>query len=147
MTIQIEKDNIDGDFEPEILMFACNWCSYSGIDLAGTSRMEYPTNVTVIRTMCSGRVDPSFVMEAFNRGLDGVIISTCHGGDCHYIDGNYKTNRRVKLLQQTLEDFGIDQRRLKLTPISASEGRKATEVVKQMVDDIRILGPFYKKEV
>ena len=133
---------INGDFEPNILMFACKWCSYSGLDLAGTSRMTYPPNVTVIRTMCSSRVDPSYVMHAFSIGVDGVILAMCHTGDCHYIDGNYNTIRRFKLYEKMLTQFGIDKRRFVLEGISASEAKKAKVVIERIIETIKALGPI-----
>lgn len=130
------------EFEPKIVMFACNWCSYSGIDLAGTSRMSYPPNVTIIRTMCSGRVEPSFIMKSFANGLDGVIVSSCHQGDCHYIDGNMKSLRRVKLMQHLLDGFGIERERVNFVGISASEGVLAVDTIVEMIETIRKLGPL-----
>ena len=129
------------EFEPNILGFLCNWCSYAGADLAGTSRMKYPANLKSIRVMCSGRVDPAFVLEAFRRGVDGVLIAGCHPGDCHYQSGNYKTNRRVKLLKKLLEELGIEPSRVRFEYISASEGQKFAAVVTEFVAEIKKLGP------
>ena len=129
-------------FEPTVIVFACNWCSYSGADLAGTSRFQYPTNSRIIRVMCSGRVDPSIVMKAFRNGADGVIISGCHPGDCHYSEGNYKALRRVHLLKRLLADFGVDPRRLRLTWVSASEGDRWAEVTNEMTETVKSLGPL-----
>jgi F420-non-reducing hydrogenase iron-sulfur subunit len=129
------------DFEPNILGFLCNWCSYAGADLAGTSRMKYPSNLKSIRVMCSGRVDPAFVLEAFRKGVDGVLIAGCHPGDCHYQSGNYKTNRRVKLLKKLLEELGIDPGRVRFEYVSASEGQKFASVVTEFVAEIKKLGP------
>jgi F420-non-reducing hydrogenase iron-sulfur subunit len=129
------------EFEPHILGFLCNWCSYAGADLAGTSRMKYPTNLKSIRVMCSGRVDPAFVLEAFRKGIDGVLIAGCHPGDCHYQSGNYKTNRRVKLLKKLLEELGIDPKRVRFEYVSASEGQKFASVVTDFVAEIKKLGP------
>jgi len=129
------------DFEPNILGFLCNWCSYAGADLAGTSRMKYPSNIKSIRVMCSGRVDPAFVLEALKKGVDGVLIAGCHPGDCHYQSGNYKTNRRIKLLQKLLHDLGIEPQRVRFEYISASEGQKFAQVVTEFVDEIKKLGP------
>jgi F420-non-reducing hydrogenase iron-sulfur subunit len=128
-------------FEPNILGFLCNWCSYAGADLAGTSRMKYPANLKSIRVMCSGRVDPAFVLEALRKGIDGVLIAGCHPGDCHYQSGNYKTNRRVKLLKKLLEELGIDPRRVRFEYVSASEGQKFAAVVTEFVDEMKKLGP------
>jgi F420-non-reducing hydrogenase iron-sulfur subunit len=129
------------EFEPNILGFLCNWCSYAGADLAGTSRMKYPSNLKSIRVMCSGRVDPAFVLEAFRKGVDGVLIAGCHPGDCHYQSGNYKTNRRVKLLKKLLEELGIDPKRVRFEYVSASEGQKFATVVTEFVAEIKQLGP------
>jgi len=129
------------EFEPNILGFLCNWCSYAGADLAGTSRMKYPSNLKSIRVMCSGRVDPAFVLEALRIGVDGVLIAGCHPGDCHYQSGNYKTNRRIKLLKKLLEELGIDPRRVRFEYVSASEGQKFATIVTEFVAEIRKLGP------
>jgi len=129
------------EFEPNLLGFLCNWCSYAGADLAGTSRMKYPTNLKSIRVMCSGRVDPAFVLEALKKGIDGVLIAGCHPGDCHYQSGNYKTNRRVKLLKKLLEELGIDPKRVRFEYVSASEGQKFATVVTEFVAEMKKLGP------
>ena len=129
------------EFEPNILGFLCNWCSYAGADLAGTSRMKYPANLKSIRVMCSGRVDPSFVLEALRKGVDGILIAGCHPGDCHYQSGNYKTNRRVKLLKKLLEELGINPQRVRFEYISASEGQKFATIVTEFVAEIKKLGP------
>jgi F420-non-reducing hydrogenase iron-sulfur subunit len=129
------------EFEPNILGFLCNWCSYAGADLAGTSRMKYPSNLKSIRVMCSGRVDPAFVLEALRKGVDGVLIAGCHPGDCHYQSGNYKTNRRVKLLKKLLEELGIDPQRVRFEYVSASEGQKFATVVTEFVAEVKKLGP------
>ena len=129
------------EFEPNILGFLCNWCSYAGADLAGTSRMKYPPNLKSIRVMCSGRVDPSFVLEALRKGVDGILIAGCHPGDCHYQSGNYKTNRRVKLLKKLLEELGIDPQRVRFEYVSASEGQKFATIVTEFVAEIKKLGP------
>jgi F420-non-reducing hydrogenase iron-sulfur subunit len=129
------------EFEPKIVGFLCNWCSYAGADLAGVSRIQYPPNLRIIRVMCSGRVDPAFVLEAFRSGADGVLIAGCHPGDCHYIAGNYKAQRRGILLKKLLEQFGVEPQRLRIEFVSASEGAKFAAVVKEMVEDIKKLGP------
>ena len=129
------------EFEPRIVGFLCNWCSYAGADLAGVSRIQYPPNLRVIRVMCSGRVDPAFILEAFISGADGVLLSGCHPGDCHYIAGNYKAQRRGILLKKLLEQFGLEPQRLRIEFVSASEGAKFAAVVKEMVEDIKRLGP------
>ena len=132
---------MEKEFEPNILGFLCNWCSYAGADVAGTSRLTYPANLKSIRVMCSGRVEPAFVLEAFRKGIDGVLIAGCHPGDCHYQSGNYKTNRRVKLLKKLLEELGIDPRRVRFEYVSASEGQKFASVVTEFVAEIKKLGP------
>ena len=130
------------EFEPRIIGFLCNWCSYAGADLAGVSRIQYPPNIRVIRVMCSGRIDPAFVLEAFKDGADGVLIAGCHlPSDCHYISGNYKAMRRINLMRRVLKDFGIEPERLRLEWISASEGDKFAAVVRSMVEDLKKLGP------
>jgi F420-non-reducing hydrogenase iron-sulfur subunit len=132
----------ENGFEPKIVGFLCNWCSYSGADLAGVSRLQSSPNIRIIRTMCSGRVDPSFIMRAFQLGADGVLISGCHYGDCHYLEGNFKTMRRVELLKIVLKHFGIDERRLRLEWISASEAEKYAKVSIEFTEQIRQLGPL-----
>jgi len=129
-------------FEPRIVGFLCNWCAYGGADLAGTSRLQYPTNVDIIRVMCSGRVDPTFVLKAFQLGADGVLVCGCHPGDCHYSEGNYKTARRIPILIKLLEQFGIEPQRLRLEWVSASEGDRFAALVNEMTEQIRELGPF-----
>ena len=130
-------------FEPRIIGFLCNWCSYAGADLAGVSRIQYPPNIRIIRVMCSGRIDPAFVLEAFKDGADGVLIAGCHlPSDCHYISGNFKALRRITLLKTVLKDFGIESERLRLEWISASEGDKFAAVVRDMVDAVKKLGPI-----
>jgi F420-non-reducing hydrogenase iron-sulfur subunit len=129
-------------FEPSIVGFLCRWCSYTGADLAGTSRIKYPPNLIPIRVMCSGRVDPTFVIKAFAEGADGVLIAGCHMGDCHYINGNHKTLRRYPLLLKMLAQFGIEKERVRLEWVSASEGERFGEVVGQITEDVRKLGPF-----
>ncbi len=133
---------MNGAWEPKIVGFLCNWCSYTGADLAGVSRMPWPANVRVVRVMCTGRVDPTFVLKAFEKGADGVLISGCHPGDCHYVEGNYKALRRTRLLQRMLDDFGIEAERVRLEWISASEGDKWAEVTAEMTEAIRELGPL-----
>ncbi len=130
------------NFQPKIIGFLCNWCSYAGADLAGTSRATYPPNIRIVRVMCSGYVDPQFVLKAFQLGFDGVFIGGCHPGDCHYQSGNYKTLRRMKLLKRVLKEFGIEEARLRLEWVSASEGKRFSEVVKEFVEEVRSLGPL-----
>ena len=136
-----EQVATDG-FEPQILCFACNWCSYAGADLAGVSRIQYPPNIRIIRVMCSGRIDPTFVLKAFHEGIDGVLICGCHIGDCHYIDGNHKTARRIPLLKMLLGQMGIEEERVRLAWVSASEGDRFASVVAETTEQIRRLGPF-----
>jgi F420-non-reducing hydrogenase iron-sulfur subunit len=128
-------------FEPKIVGILCNWCSYTGADLAGTSRIKYAPNVRVLRVMCSGRVDPTFVLKAFADGADGVLVAGCHPGDCHYIEGNYKTVRRIAFLKRMLKDYGIEPERFRLEWVSAGEGDRWAEVVNQITEDVRKLGP------
>jgi F420-non-reducing hydrogenase iron-sulfur subunit len=129
------------EFEPNIIGFLCNWCSYAGADLAGTSRMKYPPNIKSIRVMCSGRVDPVFILEALKKGADGVLVAGCHPGDCHYQSGNYKTNRRIKLLKKLLGEMAIDPNRVKFEYVSASEGAKFAAIVTEFVDELKKMGP------
>ena len=130
-------------FEPKLVGFLCNWCSYTGADLAGTARMKYPPNLRVIRVMCSGRVDPNFVLEALARGADGVLVLGCHPGDCHYSEGNYKCQRRLPLTRKLAEQMGIDPRRIRLEWVSASEGARFTQVVTEFTEQVRALGPLH----
>jgi len=134
-------------FNPTIVAFLCNWCSYTGADLAGTSRMTYAANVRIIRVMCSGRVDPTFVLSAFREGADGVMICGCHPGDCHYHEGNYKCLRRYHLLQKYLQQMGIHKDRLRLAWISASEGKQFAQLADEMTETIKKLGPCEIKNV
>ena len=136
---------IQSTFEPKIVAFFCNWCTYLAADLAGTSRVKYAPNIRVIRTMCSGRVDPQFVLDAFARGADGVLIGGCHPGDCHYQEGNYKTLRRVHMLRRVLHEMGIEDDRFRLEWISASEAERLKTVVNDMVEKVRALGPLQSK--
>jgi F420-non-reducing hydrogenase iron-sulfur subunit len=131
---------------PKIIAFLCNWCSYTGADLAGTSRMKYASNVRVIRVMCSGRVDPTFVIKSFQEGADGVLICGCHPGDCHYHEGNYKCLRRYHLLQKFIKQMGIQPERLRLEWISASEGLEFSQLVNEFSDTIKALEPSSIKE-
>jgi F420-non-reducing hydrogenase iron-sulfur subunit len=132
----------DLPFEPVLIGFTCNWCSYRAADLAGTSRMTYPPNIRLIRLMCSGRLDAAFVLKAFAEGADGVMVSGCHPGDCHYVDQNYKTLRRFRLLQRTLQGLGIEPERLRLTWASAGEGALLAEEITSFTEQVRALGPL-----
>jgi len=135
-------DKSGNKFEPKIVAFFCNWCTYLASDLAGSSRMKYPGNARVIRVMCSGRVDPQFVLNAFANGADGVLIGGCHPGDCHYREGNYKALRRYRLLRKLLQGLGIEQERLRLEWISAAEADRVRSVMRDMVAQLRELGPL-----
>jgi F420-non-reducing hydrogenase iron-sulfur subunit len=134
------------EFKPKIIAFLCNWCSYTGADLAGTSRLKYSPNIRVIRVMCSGRVDPTFVLKAFREGADGVMILGCHPGDCHYHEGNYRCLRRFHLLEKFTQQMGIEKSRLHLDWISASEGKQFAETVDKFTSAITTLGPCRIKE-
>jgi F420-non-reducing hydrogenase iron-sulfur subunit len=134
------------NYEPKIIAFLCKWCTYAGADLAGVSRLKFSPNAVPIRVMCSGRVDPSFILDAFAKGADGVLVGGCHPGDCHYAQGNYKTLRRIKLLKAMLKDMGLEEERLRLEWISASEGNKFKEVVNEMTTKLKELGPSPLKQ-
>ncbi len=129
-------------FEPVIIGFTCNWCSYRAADLAGTARIKYPPNVRLIRMMCSGRLDPTFVLKALAGGADGVLITGCHPGECHYLEQNYKAMRRYLLLRRVLTQMGIEAQRVKLVWASAAEGVKLAQEITKMVEEIRALGPL-----
>jgi F420-non-reducing hydrogenase iron-sulfur subunit len=139
---QVTPTGATGRFEPKIVAFFCNWCTYLAADLAGTSRMKYAPNTRVVRVMCSGRVDPQFVLEAFAKGADGVLIGGCHPGDCHYQEGNYKALRRFYLLKKMVKAMGIEDDRLRLEWISAAEGDRVRSVINDMVEKVRALGPI-----
>jgi F420-non-reducing hydrogenase iron-sulfur subunit len=132
------------EFEPTIIAFLCKWCSSAGSDLAGVSRMEYPPNVTPIQVMCSGSVSPLYVLSAFNRGADGVLVSGCHPGDCHYIKGNYYARRKLGLVKKLLEYVGLEPERFQVSWVSAAEGQKYTRVIKDFVNELKPLGPQTK---
>jgi F420-non-reducing hydrogenase iron-sulfur subunit len=129
-------------FEPRIMAFVCNWCTYTGADLAGTSRIQMATNVRMVRLPCTGRIDPLFIIKAFERGADGVIVSGCHPGDCHYTAGNYHARRRFAVFREILGFMGIDLDRITFSWVSASEGRKWSEIVNETTERVRKLGPF-----
>jgi F420-non-reducing hydrogenase iron-sulfur subunit len=133
---------MSNQFKPRIVGFLCNWCSYSGADLAGTSRLKYSPNIDIIRVMCSGRVDPQFVLKAFQEGADGVLICGCHPGECHYAEGNFKAARRIPLLRKMLSQMGIDEGRLRLEWVSASEGERFAAIVNDMTEQVSKLGPY-----
>jgi len=129
------------DFQPNIIGFLCNWCTYTGADLAGTSRLQYPPSILPIRVMCSSRVDPLFLIASILRGADGVLVGGCHPGDCHYQKGNYYTRRRFALLKKVFESFGLEAGRIRLSWISASEGPRFAQVVTEYTGEIKSLGP------
>jgi F420-non-reducing hydrogenase iron-sulfur subunit len=131
----------NASFDPRILVFTCNWCSYAGADLAGTSRLQYPPNARIIRTMCSGRIEPVFVLEALRDGADGVIVTGCHPGDCHYVKGNFRAEKRFNFLKMALKLIGVEEDRVRLAWISAGEGEKFSLLIRDMTDKIRELGP------
>ena len=131
-------------WEPKIIGFLCNWCSYTGADLAGTSRLQYPPNVRAIRLMCSSRVNPQLVLKAFQEGADGVLVSGCHPGDCHYIEGNYHARRKLTMLLDLIDYVGIDKKRFQVSWVSASEGPKFADVIKRFTDQVKTLGPQTK---
>ena len=129
-------------YEPKIVGFLCNWCSYAGADLAGTSRINYPPNIRIVRVRCSGRISAELVLKTFHEGADGVIVLGCHIGDCHYIDGNHRTSKRIPMLRQLLDYAGIEPERLRLEWVSAAEGDRFATVVKEFTEQIRQLGPI-----
>jgi len=132
------------EFEPKIVAFLCKWCSSAGSDLAGVSRMEYPANVIPIQVMCSGSVSPLYIFEAFNCGADGVLVSGCHPGDCHYIKGNMYARRKLLLVKKLLEHLGLEPERFRMSWVSAAEGQKYTQVIKELVKELKPLGPQTK---
>ena len=132
----------DDSFEPKIVGFLCNWCSYRAADLAGTARIAHAPNIRIIRVMCSGRVDPTFVLKALSLGADGVMIAGCHPGECHYIEQNYKAMRRFNMLQHTLQAMGVEDQRVQLVWASAAEGQQLAEAIDKLVADIKALGPL-----
>jgi F420-non-reducing hydrogenase iron-sulfur subunit len=133
-------------FEPKLVGFLCNWCSYTGADLAGTARMKYPPNLRVIRVMCSGRIDPNFVLQALAGGADGVLVCGCHPGDCHYVEGNYKCLRRMPITRKLVEGMGINPQRVRLEWVSASEGTRFSQLVADFTEQVRALGPLQLTE-
>jgi F420-non-reducing hydrogenase iron-sulfur subunit len=146
--VQEQKETTASEeFEPKIIGFLCNWCSYTGADLAGVSRLQYPPNFIPIRVMCSGAVDPVYVIKALLEGADAVLVAGCHPGDCHYLSGNYKARRRIVILKKLMEDIGIEDNRVRLEWISASEGQKFADTVNEMVKETKKMGPIpFKKE-
>jgi len=136
----------DENWKPKIVAIICNWCSYAGADLAGSARTQYPPDIRAIRVMCTGRIDPLFILKAFQDGADGVLVSGCHFGDCHYLEGNYKAAKRMFLLKSVLKNIGLDDKRLRMTFVSASEGAKWGMVMEDVVKTINELGPSPLKE-
>ncbi|MBW2183406.1 MAG: hydrogenase iron-sulfur subunit [Deltaproteobacteria bacterium] len=136
-------------FEPNIVAFLCNWCSYAGADLTGTTRTHYPPNVKVIRVMCTGRVNPLFLVQSLRQGADGVLISGCHPGECHYLKGNYLARRRFLLMKNLLEFIGINPERIRMSWVSASEGKKFADVITEVTQEIKKIGPLkhFKREI
>jgi len=134
------------EWKPKIIAIICNWCSYAGADLAGGARIQYPPDVRAVRVMCTGRVDPLFIMKAFQDGADGVLVSGCHFGDCHYLEGNFKCAKRMFLVKNILKNIGLNDKRLRMTFVSASEGAKWGEVMNDVVNTITELGPSPLKE-
>jgi F420-non-reducing hydrogenase iron-sulfur subunit len=131
-------------YEPRIVAFLCKWCSSAGSDLAGVSRMQYPPNVLPITVMCSGSVSPLYILDAFNKGADGVLVSGCHPGDCHYIKGNYYARRRIALVKKLLEFMGLEPQRFQMSWVSAAEGTKYTQIINDFVKELKPLGPQRK---
>lgn len=129
------------EFDPQILVFCCNWCSYAGADLAGVSRFQYPPNIRIVRVMCSGRVQPSFILDAFTKGIDGVLVTGCHIGDCHYISGNEYAEKRMGHVERLVKRVGIEPGRFRLHWISASEGKQFAELITEFTETIKELGP------
>ncbi len=138
----LEENNMSEPFEPVIIGFTCNWCSYRAADLAGTARVKYPPNIRLVRLMCSGRMEPTFVLKALSEGADGVLITGCHPGECHYLEQNYKALRRFLLLRRTLSQMGIEPERVKLVWASAAEGVQLAKAITEMVEEVRTLGPL-----
>ena len=138
MSAEVESQ---ADWEPKIIAFLCNWCSYAGADLAGISRIQYPPNVRIVRLPCSGRVNPLYIIKSLQHGADGVLVSGCHPGDCHYISGNYYARRRFALLKNLLEFVGVEPGRVNFSWVSAAEGEKFSQVVKDVVETVKALGP------
>jgi len=141
VAVQEEQAPARAEWEPRVIAFLCNWCSYAGADLAGGSRIQYPPNIRIIRVPCSGRVNPLFIIKSLQQGADGVLVSGCHPGDCHYISGNYYARRRFALLKSVLEYVGVEPGRVHFSWVSAAEGAKFSQVVTDVVQSVRALGP------
>ena len=142
---QTEVKTVNKTFEPTIIVFACNWCTYAGADLAGVSRLKYPSNIRIVRVMCTGRVDPAFVMKAFLNGADGVMVAGCHPGECHYLEGNLRAKERIDKMVEAMKILGFDVNRFRLNWISASEGKKFAQTMTEFTEQIRNLGPLKGK--
>jgi len=142
----IDKENQvkSKEFQPKILAFLCNWCSYAGADLAGVSRLQYPPNVRIVRVPCSGRVNPAYILKALQEGIDGVLVSGCHPGDCHYLTGNYHARRKFRLLKELLDFVGVEDGRVQFSWVSAAEGAKFAQVMTEVTEKIRALGPNHR---
>jgi F420-non-reducing hydrogenase iron-sulfur subunit len=138
----MHAEKLQHDFEPKIIAFVCTWCTYAGADLAGTSRMQYPSNVRVLKFPCTGRIDPVFILRAFQKGADGVLVSGCHPGDCHYMAGNFHARRRFAAFRALLGFVGVDLERLQFSWVSAAEGGKWVEVVTELTERVRTMGPM-----
>ena len=141
MTTKVKKKADKVEFNPKIVCFCCSWCSYAGADLAGVSRFQYPSTIRIVRVMCSGRVDPAFILEAFKDGMDGVLVTGCHIGDCHYLKGNEFTKDRFELFQSVLKIMNLSKR-FRLEWVSASEGKRFAEIITEFTNDIKQLGPL-----
>lgn len=137
------------EFEPKILAFLCNWCSYAGADLAGVSRFQYPPSIRVIRVPCSGRINPFYIIKALQNGFDAVLVSGCHPGDCHYINGNYYARRKFALVKRYLDYLGFEPERVQFSWVSAAEGARFAQIIKKITDDVRKIGPlrYFKKSI
>ncbi|MFH1477010.1 MAG: hydrogenase iron-sulfur subunit [Verrucomicrobiota bacterium] len=135
------ENRANKEFQPRILAFLCNWCSYAGADLAGVSRLQYPPNVRIVRVPCSGRVNPAYILKALQAGIDGVLVSGCHPGDCHYLTGNYHARRKFRLLKELLDFVGVEDGRVQFSWVSAAEGAKFAQVVNAVTEKVRALGP------
>jgi F420-non-reducing hydrogenase iron-sulfur subunit len=140
-----KSNKSESNFEPKVIAFLCNWCSYAGADRAGDDQIPYPSNVNIIRVMCSGRVDPQFVLKAYEMGADGVIILACHPGDCHYKEGNYRAVERHQMLLKMLKQFGIEQQRCRFNYVSAGEGEKFVQIITETVNTLKALGPISER--
>ena len=139
-----DKSSSSNGWEPKIAAFLCNWCSYAGADLAGISRMQYPPNIRIIRVPCSGRINPFFIVKALHNGADGVLVSGCHPGDCHYLEGNYYARRKFALLKNLLEFVGLEEGRVQFSWVSAAEGERFSQVIQEVTESVRQLGPASK---